>query len=453
MKLKTNNSEASKIFNDLSVINPPSTPTSVVNKQYVDSLLGVNNAPGNILFTASNTFTPAGYLRCNGASVSVQTFSALFSSIGHTFTNTPTIGNGQPFKNQFEINYILQEDLDIWFRASVLPGAISESTAVVTNSRIYMFGRRSTTTAITANVYTAPILLNGTVGAWVTVTSLPVALVHSKAITIRNFIYLLGGSNGTSAVNTVLRTTINSDGTIGTWSTYASLPVTLHSTEAVVVGNRVYLIGGVTGVAATNRVYTATIDANGNIGVWSLALNLPYTVTNHSTTVIRNRIYVFGGVVNGVHSGRVIFGRLSSSGIIESWEDSVSIPETITSSCLVCSKHRVYLITGFIDIGSSSRVYSVGINADGSLNSWRISGNLPDTTTHAQAVVTSIGIFALGGVINGVISSRVNAIFTSGGLNDYSAFYSSIVNTDPNMFNLPDYTHLEVDGIYSFIRV
>ena len=66
----------------------------------------------------------------------------------------------------------------------------------------------------------------------------------------------MGGTNGTAAVSTEYTAPINSDGTLGTWTTGTNLPGPLYASQAVVTNSRVYVLGGYTG-AYLSTVYSA----------------------------------------------------------------------------------------------------------------------------------------------------------------------------------------------------
>jgi hypothetical protein len=72
-------------------------------------------------------------------------------------------------------------------------------------------------------------------------------------------VYLLGGYNGSAYVSTVYTAPINSDGSLGTWTTGTSLPGVFSLSQAIVTKNRVYLLGGYNGSAYVSTVYTAPI--------------------------------------------------------------------------------------------------------------------------------------------------------------------------------------------------
>ena len=94
---------------------------------------------------------------------------------------------------------------------------------------------------------------------WTTGTSLPDTVAHSQAIVTSSKVYLLGGTINGSYSSTVYTAPINSDGTLGTWTTGTSLPDTVAYSQAIVTSSRVYLLGGYNG-SYSSTVYTAPIN-------------------------------------------------------------------------------------------------------------------------------------------------------------------------------------------------
>ena len=150
--------------------------------------------------------------------------------------------NGSPHRQQYWENTSQTTDITNWTTGTSLPGALGYSQAIITNSRVYLLGGYSG--SVLSTVYTAPINSDGTLGTWTTGTSLPGALVYSQAIITNSRVYLLGGHNGSDYTSTVYTAPINSDGTLGTWTTGTSLPGALVYSQAIITNSRVYLLGG-----------------------------------------------------------------------------------------------------------------------------------------------------------------------------------------------------------------
>lgn len=415
----------------------PTLPNQLATKQYVDSfsLNGTYSelGTGAIAFYPS-TVIPTGYLLCNGAQVSKTTYSNLYSFIGDMYSTTSNPGAGQPWRQQYGFNTTQSSDITGWTVGTSLPGVLDYSQAVVTKNRVYLLGGRSNGTAV-STVYTAPINSDGSLGAWTTGTSLLAPLEFHQAIVTNNRVYVLGGDNGIYSVASVYTAPINSDGTLGAWVASANLPSTLTYSRAIVTNNRVYLIGGYSNIPG--GVYTAPINSDGTLGIWTTVAPLPTTVGGPNIVVTNSRVYVLGGYI-GNFTANVYSAPINSDGTLGAWVSDTPIPQAITDGQSIVTSSAAYLLGGSND-SFLSNVYMAPINQDGTLGTWRAITSMPMGITVSQAIVTSSRVYMLGGnVSNGVYYANF-----SGGLNDYSPYYSGVVSvTDPNNFVLPNYSTL-----------
>ena len=388
------------INGNLTLYSDPVNNLHAATKQYVDNLSSSSGgySVGDIIRRPNNT-TPTGFLRCNGAQVSKTTYANLYAVIGDTYSYSLQPGSGKPWKQQYDINTDQSGDITGWTIAGSLPDPLGASQAIVTKNRVYLLGGWSG-----SSVYTAPINTDGTLGTWTIGTPLPGPVSHSQAIVTKNRVYLLGGSDGNNTRSTVYTAPINTDGTLGTWTTSAPLPGTLHDSQAIVTKNRVYLLGGDPsgGYTSTATVYTAPINTDGTLGTWTIGTPLPGPVSQSQAIVTKNRVYLIGG-----HNG-----------------------------------------TSFI-----STVYTAPINSDGTLGTWTTGTPLPNVLDYSQAIVTKNRVYLLGGR-NG--SGPVSTVYTApilGGLNDYSPYFDGTsMPTDPNNFRLPDYINYDRSDLISFIK-
>ena len=82
---------------------------------------------------------------------------------------------------------------------------------------------------------------------------------NAQLVTIGDYLYLLGGYNGSTSVSSIFSASIT-DPT--TWTSSAStLPVTLYVSSVAVIDNYAYLFGGET-TAATSAIYRAPLTQN-----------------------------------------------------------------------------------------------------------------------------------------------------------------------------------------------
>ena len=321
--------------------------------------------------------------------------------------------NHRPWVQQYRFNEEILADITGWAAGTSLPGALSASKAVITKNRVYLLGGYNTST-----VYTAPINVDGTLGAWEAGTSLPAALSNSSLIVTKNRVYLLGGKSGSSAVATVYTAPIDEDGIIGTWDTAPSLPGILQSSSAVVTKNRVYLLGGYAD-AAVATVYTAPINEDGTVGTWETAPSLPGVLHLSSEIVTKDRVYLLGGHNGSGPVATVYTAPINEDGTLGTWATGTGLPAIRNSASVVVTKNRVYFIGGWATSQSVNTVYTAPINEDGTLGTWATGTNIPGNLGTSQAIVTSSRIYLLGGQVTGLVATVYTAPFP-GGKNDYS---------------------------------
>jgi len=432
----------------------PTQANHAATKQYADANVsgGAKIVLGDIV-NFTTTTTPTGFLRCNGAEISKTTYSALYAVAGDTFSINHQPGAGQPWRKQYNVNNLQSGDITGWTTGTALPGALAESQAIVTKNRVYLLGGVNNVGAYASTVYTAPINSDGTLGAWTTGTSLPGNAGMAQAVVTKNRVYLLGIALNGNASTTTYTAPINTDGTLGAWTTGPVLPGALSYTQAVVTKNRVYLMGGTDSIGYTSVVYTAPINTDGTLGTWSTGTSIPATAAYAQAVVTKNRVYLIGGYNGGgIYSSAVYTAPINSDGTLGTWTTSVALPNTVSGSHVVVTTNRIYLLGGVVNGTNSSTVHTAPINVDGTLGAWSTGTALPANVRHSQVIATSSKIYLLGGDRSGSISTVYTASF-SGGLNDYTSYYDGTITvTDSNNFKLPDYTSYEKTNMYFYIK-
>jgi Kelch motif protein len=129
--------------------------------------------------------------------------------------------------------------------------------------------------------------------------SLAVPSSQYASVVVKNFIYVIGGtSTGNNEIDNVQRATINTDGTITTFTDTSNHLVTPRlSTTAVVFDSAVYVIGGRGSGDGIDTVERATINADGTLGPFTVLTNVKLATGRygHTADVVGNSIYVVGG--------------------------------------------------------------------------------------------------------------------------------------------------------------
>ena len=387
----------------------------------------------------------------------IQDYSPYYDGtyvLGDTAINYLMPGSGRPWQQQYQINTTQSLNNIAWTSGTALPTGVANSQTVVTKNRVYLIGGSTNGSNAVSTVYSAPINADGTLGTWATDTSIPGVLSNSQAVVTKNRVYLLGGTtSGSSYTSVVYTAPINADGTLGTWATGSNLPSNFAYSQAVVTKNRVYLIGGHNGSAHTSTVYTAPINSDGTLGAWTTSASLPGVLTFSSAIVTKNRVYVCGGFNGGGWTNVVYTATINSDGTLGGWTTGTSLLDVLGRSISYVTKDRVWLFGGDVNQPTfSANVYTAPINSDGTLGAWVSNltlggGSLPGGLCYSQLVCAKNYLYLLGGYTG---SSSVTSVVYKGSITsdiqDYSPYYDGTiqpVSTDTNKFKLPDYTLLD----------
>lgn len=321
------------------------------------------------------------------------------------------MGFGKPWKyfyskNSEQENIVINREIH-----NYLPDVLSDSAILTTKSRVYLLGGWNKSNW-TSTVYTASIDDSGKLGKWSIANSLPKPLGWSQAVVIKNKAYLIGGNNnGWEYI--ICSSDIGEDGTLGEWRIIGELPEPLSLSQAIVIKNRLYLLGGHNGENYTSNVYFATLNDDGTLGEWNIESSLPNALGSSQAIVTKNRVYLLGGYnFNNGHISTVYTATINSDGTLGTWVVDSELPEELGASQAVVIKNKVYLLGGRNKDKYISTVYSANIKNDGTLDKWTIGGKLPMPLAYAQAAIIKNRLYVFGGVndINSVVPIVCSAL-------------------------------------------
>jgi hypothetical protein len=185
---------------------------------------------------------------------------------------------------------------------------LSNLSAFAANGYLYVVASNGTNTI----TYHAKAYADGTTGAWTTTASTITGVVNLAGLTVANgYAYLIGGEDsGTTPRSTTFYTKINTDGTLGTWTSGSTLVVPTDATTAVSANGYLYLIGGVTtGGSALKNVYYAQVSSSGSIGSWTTSTNVLPNASGvfwGSAAASNGYIYLTGGASGSAGSPTVL---------------------------------------------------------------------------------------------------------------------------------------------------
>jgi N-acetylneuraminic acid mutarotase len=231
--------------------------------------------------------------------------------------------------------------LSVWSTTTLLPQSRHYHAMVEANGYLYVIG------GSVNSIQYARINADGSLGSWTT-TTMPTQLASPVAAVTGGRLYVLGGCSGSACQKTVYYTTVNVDGSLGPWTTTTPLPQNVSWSGAVVTNGRIYVAGGYIGNSTyTTATYSAVINADGTLGSWNTLTPLPQAVGNHVVLLSGDKIFVLGGW-NGSNSQKwVYYASLQADGTLGSWMAATDLPQRLHDHSGVAYEGRLYILGGF----------------------------------------------------------------------------------------------------------
>lgn len=294
-----------------------------------------------------------------------------------------------------------------------VPTSLSGAASVTYNGYAYLIGGSSSTGGTWLNtIYYAKLNTDGTTSAWSTnATTLPQGSYYPSAAVSNGYVYVMGGYGG-SFQTSVYYAKINTDGSIGSWSTSPhALPQGLYEAGAVSQNGYIYVIGGLnSSSSALDTTYYAKQNSDGSIGTWSTSSNhLPQGVDDAAIALANGRVYVLGGSGNSSFLQTAYSTSFNTDGSIGSWSTSATtLPQTLDGATASAANGYLYLAGGDNGIGTQAGVYYTKLASDGSIGAWTTSTNsLPQPLQYADAMIYEGNLYVMTGQNSGLTQDTV----------------------------------------------
>ncbi|MEK7600331.1 MAG: carbohydrate binding domain-containing protein [Patescibacteria group bacterium] len=289
---------------------------------------------------------------------------------------------------------------------TALPVAIGYQSSVTANGYVYVIGGIDGATALTSVRY-AKINADGTNSTWTATTSLPggtypAGTGEHVSVVANGYVYVIGGYNGSSALNIVSYAKLNADGTVGSWSTTTNLPNALDSHSGFTANGYVYVVGGFDGTSNHGETYYAKLNADGTIGSWTATSSLPSGEkrTWSSSVVANGYAYVIGGKDNGgTYRDTTYYAKLNSNGTVGAWAATTTLPQARAIGSAVVANGYVYYIGGEITSTNNvqNNIYYARLNGDGTTGTWNSTANMSLARDAHTSVVLNGYVYVIGG--------------------------------------------------------
>jgi hypothetical protein len=236
-------------------------------------------------------------------------------------------------------------NFDKWNAGPKLPAPRSDLSVIYSGGKIYAIGGLGADGKPTTSVYIlTPDSTTGALGEWQTAEDakldlvLPEPRAGAAVVVAPDGLIVVGGTNGTSTLNTVLKTTFSTKGVPGKWAVQAGTlftPVT--DASAAIQGSYLWVYGG-TGsdgkaVATVQRGEFGTGADTTNVmrfGVKGGGTDLPAPMTNMAGFGANGALYAIGGSDGTNPQGKLYWAIPTNSGDITEWKhlDVSDLPNT-----------------------------------------------------------------------------------------------------------------------------
>lgn len=221
------------------------------------------------------------------------------------------------------------------------------------------------------------------------------------------YIYMIGGCDPSDIRQTTVQyAPVNAIGTINAWTTTTSIPVASCNFSAAIYNNRLYITGG----NDTNGLYYAPINANGSLGSWVTQANADFrSLYAHAMQIHNGYLYVTGGLYN-YSSGnyRMSYAAINpTTGAVGSFTHQAN---WINGSEVYCSSSAID--DGRIYVHSRGKVRYGTLNANGSVSTATVT-NFPTFRDCASMVAMNDYLYMFGGssTTNKFVASLVDNIY------------------------------------------
>ncbi len=272
------------------------------------------------------------------------------------------------------------------------------------NNNLYITGGRTNNTYY-SDTQVAPINSNGTVGSWTAIsgTTLATARAGAGVVSTNGNIYAVSGYNGSTLYDTVQIAGVNNGGggQAGSWTTDSTDTFTGGRTEAQTVAHNgyLYVLGGRNGSSYLNTVQFAPLNTDGTVGAWVAGPNFTTGRSVFSATAMNGYMYILGGR-NGASTylKDIQYAKINADGSLGAWASAGSnVFNAGQGSCVVAYNGYIYSLGGWDGSTDHNSVRYAQQNAGGTIGSWQTANSFTDGRSNLNCVTNGGYIYISGG--------------------------------------------------------
>jgi hypothetical protein len=307
------------------------------------------------------------------------------------------------------------------------PSGLAYGGSFAADGYLYVVGGRSASTTY-ASVYAAPINDDGSIGSWVATTSLNTAR-SSFGLALQNgYVYVAGGDNSGTSLNSVEYALVKTGGKLGTWQSGGSITNARTNTSTAAYNGYLYVLGGKNGSTYYNDVqYAALSPSTGAVGSWASTRAFATARYGHQAVAYGGYLYVLGGNDGTNYLSDVQSAPLNSDGTVGTWSATSSMNMPRANFVATAANGYLYTSGGVNGSSSLSDVQSAQFGANGQVNNWKRSGGFSTARSGLAGADYNGELYVLGGYSSGG-SYLSDEQYTSIDVQDRVGTYSKLID-------------------------
>lgn len=205
---------------------------------------------------------------------------------------------------------------------------------------------------LSGRVNVAEVAADGSIAAWKKGPELATARFHAASVAVGSFVYTIGGLAGDGTDNTPSVEVAKFDaGELGAWKETTPLPDKRSHHAVFTHDQRVYVAGGLSGDPAGanvgySDVIAASVNADGSLSEWKTVGSLPDALATHSAAVLGDSVFLVGGVIGSgfaaMNTAGVWRAKIAKDGSLGSFEPELDLPKARAHA------HQTPIVNGFL---------------------------------------------------------------------------------------------------------
>lgn len=305
-----------------------------------------------------------------------------------------------------------------WTSQSSLAVKVENTAPVIWNGYMYMMAGATADDDVhnTSTVQYSLISSSGTLSAWLKTAAMSSGTQGAQVAAANGALYYMGAgtfSAGKASTNTILYAVPNADGSITNWNTNPTpLPQSLSFAGTTIWNGKIYTVGGADAAGGqTTTVQYATINTDHTLGSWTTNANgLPKKNILEQAVAVNGYLYVAGGDCDGVSCGgahqtsSVFYAPINPNGSVGAFLNTASLPHILAVNNFGAWNNFLYVYGGNDgSVGTTSLWYAqilpLGIGS-GTIGSWIQGTVLPsaiDLVGAGSAAIYNGYLYSVGG--------------------------------------------------------